>query len=113
MTIPEHAILGGLKVGMSAKDSYTLEDYKKGFNPVDGGSSHIYGLGSFLGLQNPYARFAGDVLGNFTTATTAIRALNPTKVTGETKQLIGYNARKLPAGEAGRGIKPGSVKKGG
>lgn len=113
MTIPEHAVLGGLKVGMSAKDSYTLKDYKKGFNPVDGGSSHIYGLGSFLGLQNPYARFVGDFLGNFTTATTAVRALNPTKITGETKQLIGYNARKLPAGEAGRGIKPGSVKKGG
>ena len=114
-TMAEHATLGLLKMGMSAPGDkgYKFEDYVHGFNPVDGGDSHIYGLGSFLDLQNPYARVVGDALGNFTFVTSATKALNPTKVTGETKTLAGYQTRKLPNGEAGRGIRSGQVHKGG
>ena len=75
MNLPNHAITGGLKL---MRDDYTLDDYKQGFT-IDGiwrGDQEI-GAGDLFEIQNPYGRFAANLVNPMTILGASVNSSMP------------------------------------
>lgn len=88
LNMPNNIITGAIRAGMS--DDYSWNDYKNSFT-IDGlwrGNASV-GLGDVFEFNNPYARFAANLINPMSVVGTTMKSSTPTYKVGvrETKPL--------------------------